>query len=54
MPYPKELMQPVYMRIKQSNHTWLKEQAVKEDRSVTWFVNKLIEKARTEQQGAAA
>lgn len=42
----KEPVQSVYMRIKQSNHDWLKEQAIEAERSVTWIVNKLIEKSR--------
>ncbi len=52
----KEPTQAVYMRIKQSNHDWLKAQAKKEDRPVTWLVNKLIEQTRNQQaeQGAKA
>ncbi len=42
----KEPIQAVYMRIKQANHDWLKVQAEKEERPVTWIVNKLIEQVR--------
>lgn len=42
----KEPTQAVYMRIKQANHDWLKVQAEKEERPVTWIVNKMIEHAR--------
>lgn len=42
----KEPVQSVYMRIKQANHDWLKAQAEKEERPVTWIVNKLIEQSR--------
>lgn len=42
----KEPTQAVYMRIKQANHDWLKVQAEKEERPVTWIVNKMIEQAR--------
>lgn len=42
----KEPAQSVYMRIKQANHDWLKAQAAKKDRPITWIVNKLIEQGR--------
>lgn len=50
----KEPTQPVYMRIKQSNHDWLKNAATTQDRSVTWLVNKLIEQAKKEQEDSYA
>lgn len=50
----KEPVQSVYMRIKHSNYDWLREQAKKQERPVTWIVNKLIEQSRNQAQGAAA
>jgi predicted HicB family RNase H-like nuclease len=50
----KEQAHPVCMRIKQSNHDWLKVEALTQDRSVTWIVNKLIEQAKRLQEASHA
>lgn len=50
----KEQAHPVYLRIKQSNHDWLKVEALTQDRSVTWIVNKLIEQAKRQQEAGHA
>lgn len=50
----KEPTQAVYMRIKQANHDWLKAQADKEERPVTWIVNKLIEQSRRTEEAQYA
>lgn len=50
----KEPTQSVYMRIKQSNHDWLKNSAAAQDRSVTWIVNKLIEQVKQTQEASNA
>lgn len=42
----KDVQAAVCWRIKESSLSWLRSTAQKEERSVNWVINKLIEQAR--------
>ncbi|MBO0611691.1 hypothetical protein [Thiothrix fructosivorans] len=39
----------VHARLKQENHEWLADEAIKLDRSISWLIDHLVERARLEQ-----
>lgn len=53
MQQTKEPHSSVCWRVKDSSLTWLREQARKQDRPVSWVVNKLIEQAQSKSAPAA-
>lgn len=39
----------VHARLKPENHEWLADEAIKLDRSISWLIDHLVERARLEQ-----
>jgi predicted HicB family RNase H-like nuclease len=40
---------PVQVRMKAETHSWIHEEARRQDRSANWVINHLLDRARSEQ-----
>lgn len=46
------LAKPVQLRLKPDLHEWVHKQAMAQERSANWIINKLLEDAKAQAEGA--